>query len=153
MIISIIVIPSFGFNYVLEYKIDEKIIYVKNKIIEFSNFSSSKSSGQPTVSFKTKQKSTFRKYENEFNTKPKEQNLAQTNINTDSKSDKNIENTNTVETFSTFLFLNLLHLVVLFIFFKITNKMYSNKRDKNLTDVDSELKSELEIKMSMLRDK
>ncbi len=153
LIIGSVLIPTFGFHYVMENNINDEILQLKDKLISLNNTMNLSSK---INSVNLPKNSPFAKNTDEFATKrpmvenPKKDSISDNNKNDEVSNNKNDE---VIEVFSLFLFLSLVHVVVLFIMFKLTNKMYYNIRIKNLNDVDTELKSELELKMFMLRDK
>lgn len=57
-----------------------------------------------------------------------------------------------IENLSSFILLNLIGVVLILLIYKYSNKHYSKIKDKNLDGVDLELKSDLELKMTILKD-
>lgn len=163
LIVFSVMFSTAVYPYLLGLNINDKIEFISEKINIFNEITS----GVTNVASaeQINKNSPFSRNENEFSSNKSKNKVLQNSINTEDKKDQfnndNDKNKNLSEnkkqdildSILTFVFFNLLHIIVMYYLFKYSKNYYESKKMKNIEGVDVELKTELEQKMQMLREK
>lgn len=163
LIICSIMCSTVVYPYLLGLNINDKIEFISEKINIFKEITSGVTNVASTEQINMN--SPFSRNENEFSSSKSKNKVLQNSINTvdgqeqfNKDKDKNKDlsenkEQDILDSILTFVFFNLLHIIVMYYLFKYSKNYYEAKKIKNIEGVEVELKTELEQKMQMLREK